>query len=65
LKVPTGELPKYQALSYVWGDATRTETIKIDSIDFQATNNLVAALRNIRESKNSVTLWIDAEPVDT
>ena len=60
LETAAGQIQSYKALSYVWGDAKTTETIKVNGLDFQATTNLVAALRNIRDSKTSVTLWIDA-----
>ncbi|KAM0426437.1 hypothetical protein ACHAPT_008128 [Fusarium lateritium] len=51
---------KYTALSYVWGDANDTSTIMIDGHPFAATKNLVAALEQLRDDSEQVTLWVDA-----
>ncbi|KAK4446770.1 heterokaryon incompatibility protein-domain-containing protein [Podospora aff. communis PSN243] len=53
---------QYFALSYVWGDASDTEIIKVNGHDFHATKNLVAALRQLRVSHSHETgaLWVDA-----
>jgi hypothetical protein len=51
----------YTALSYVWGDANITRTIKVNDVTFEATKNLEAALRELRNSDGVVRiLWIDA-----
>ncbi|KAK3323328.1 heterokaryon incompatibility protein-domain-containing protein [Cercophora scortea] len=63
--------PDFSALSYVWGDANITETITVDGELFQATANLVCALRHLRKrfqegfaAPGNITipprLWIDA-----
>ena len=52
--------PVYEALSYVWGDANLTETISVDGEPFEATTNLVAGLREIRNGPQSDPVWIDA-----
>jgi hypothetical protein len=54
------DLPKYTALSYVWGDATITEEIFVNRCSFSATTNLVSALRHIRKLDGKITLWVDA-----
>ncbi|KAG4435580.1 hypothetical protein IFR05_008926 [Cadophora sp. M221] len=54
------EDPVYDALSYVWGDATVPSTIRVDGHPFEATNNLVAGLRELRKSSHSNLIWIDA-----
>ncbi|KAG0646397.1 Heterokaryon incompatibility protein [Hyphodiscus hymeniophilus] len=49
----------YEALSYAWGNASVTETILVNGNEWQATRNLVAALRQLR-SQEPRTLWVDA-----
>ncbi|KAK4159410.1 heterokaryon incompatibility protein-domain-containing protein [Cladorrhinum sp. PSN259] len=51
--------PQYIALSYVWGNPAATSRITVNGLPFQATINLVAALRQMR-SKEPILLWIDA-----
>ncbi|OCL10562.1 hypothetical protein AOQ84DRAFT_289022 [Glonium stellatum] len=48
---------KYTALSYVWGDPTLTEAIRINGIEWQVTKNLASALRSIR--RRGVGVWSD------
>lgn len=50
------------ALSYVWGDASITEPMMINGHPFQATRNLVAALRDIVSTVHSplTAIWVDA-----
>lgn len=60
------ESPNYQALSYMWGDATHTKTIAVDDIHVEVRENLWSALWHIREhdrlnnTLSNRTLWIDA-----
>lgn len=62
------ETPKYEALSYVWGDATKTESILLNNQERQVTTNLAVALRYLREgtrgTKEPRILWIDALSID-
>ena len=59
------ENPQYEALSYVWGDATRTAPILVNGHEKQATANLVTALRYLRENTHEPRiLWIDAISID-
>lgn len=53
---------EYNALSYAWGDATVTELIALDGINFHVTKNLAAALKVFSESEQTVSspLWVDA-----
>ncbi|KAG4433772.1 hypothetical protein IFR05_010739 [Cadophora sp. M221] len=56
--------PQYEALSYAWGDPSVTTPIYLDGKTFSVTENLEAALVNLRDEslgnpKNRV-LWIDA-----
>ena len=39
---------KFATVSYVWGDPTDTEEIRVNDAPFQATKNLVALLRQLR-----------------
>jgi hypothetical protein len=55
-----GPVPYYEALSYVWGDPTVTESILVDGKEIQATTNLKAALRRLRWVTRARPLWIDA-----
>ena len=52
--------PPFDALSYVWGDPTDTLPIQVGSSPFHATKNLIAALRRLRSSVETRTLWVDA-----
>jgi hypothetical protein len=40
--VTLGNLPPYQALSYVWGDPTITNSIRINNVEVEVTENLAA-----------------------
>ncbi|RSL76654.1 hypothetical protein CEP51_009768 [Fusarium floridanum] len=51
---------EFTALSYTWGDASDTSPITVSGCPFQATRNLVTALRQLQEDDKTVTLWIDA-----
>jgi Heterokaryon incompatibility protein (HET) len=53
-------LPIYEALSYVWGNPKTTRTILLDSISFNVTDNLAAALRRLRKQTKKRVIWIDA-----
>jgi len=58
--------PTYNALSYVWGDATSSNhpknVVLLDNIHFPVTPNLFSALRHLRspETGRYMTLWVDA-----
>lgn len=51
---------KYEALSYVWGDASKKRTITVNDLLFQATENLEVALRHLRYRDRHRVLWIDS-----
>ncbi|KAK3386641.1 heterokaryon incompatibility protein-domain-containing protein [Podospora didyma] len=50
----------FDALSYVWGNAHDTAPIDVGGSSFQATKNLIAALRRLRSSVEPRALWVDA-----
>ncbi|KAI0097878.1 heterokaryon incompatibility protein-domain-containing protein [Nemania sp. FL0031] len=52
--------PRYNALSYTWGDPSRTAPITVNGILIRITINLEAALRAIRNPLKQTCLWVDA-----
>jgi hypothetical protein len=62
--VAFGDMPKYDALSYTWGDGAVKRTIFLNEIRVEVGENLAAALVNIRglelAGEKPRTLWIDA-----
>jgi hypothetical protein len=52
--------PRYEALSYTWGDARNRQDILINGKFSTITENLGVALRYIRQKDASRTLWVDA-----
>jgi len=52
--------PSYEALSYVWGDATKLKRIDVCKHAFYVTENLEIALRNLRLRNKLRVLWVDA-----
>ena len=55
------QCPKYEALSYTWGEPDRIEKVIVEPANhyIRATSNLYRALLDLRR-KEPVTLWIDA-----
>ncbi|KAL8668607.1 MAG: hypothetical protein Q9168_006769 [Polycauliona sp. 1 TL-2023] len=51
---------EYEALSYVWGEATLTHMIFINGHHVSVTQNLVQCLHQIRHVSKPRRLWIDA-----
>jgi len=51
---------EYDALSYMWGDPTKTRIIRIDGHDTGIAENLFLALNDIRQTKTPLVIWIDA-----
>jgi hypothetical protein len=60
LSVSNFNTASYQALSYCWGNAKDTGPVKVNHANFQATKNLIAALRRLRHETNDVIIWVDA-----
>ncbi|KAK0702104.1 heterokaryon incompatibility, partial [Lasiosphaeria miniovina] len=50
----------YEALSYVWGDPAKTESMTLNGMTFGLSANLKDALINLRERDTERTLWVDA-----
>ncbi|KAE9376096.1 HET-domain-containing protein, partial [Stipitochalara longipes BDJ] len=58
--VKLSENPKYEALSYAWGQETDCKDIQIDSKVRLVRNNLWFALKYLRKRGVQRILWIDA-----
>jgi hypothetical protein len=54
----------YEALSYVWGNSETKPRIFIHTCSFDVTNNLHAALLELRNHSMERILWIDAICID-
>ncbi|KAH7076615.1 heterokaryon incompatibility protein-domain-containing protein [Paraphoma chrysanthemicola] len=54
------ENPQYEALSYVWGTPGNRGTMLLSGHVFTLYENLDAALRRLRRTNKTRTLWIDA-----
>ncbi len=52
--------PKFEALSYTWGSPGKTCDISLNGKSFRVQENAEAALRRVRRTKESRTMWIDA-----
>ncbi|KLO85755.1 Uncharacterized protein LW93_14373 [Fusarium fujikuroi] len=52
-------LPKFTALSYVWGEGTRHK-IACNGCDIKITQSCYEALASLRESCRPLTIWVDA-----
>ncbi|RSL50395.1 hypothetical protein CEP54_011967 [Fusarium duplospermum] len=52
--------PKYEALSYAWGDPTDRLPIEVDGERKSITVNLYHALRRLRYPQDERRLWVDA-----
>ena len=52
--------PEYEALSYVWGDASVQRVILFDGMPFPVTANLAIALHHLRLPNTARRIWVDA-----
>ncbi|KAG4442145.1 hypothetical protein IFR05_002358 [Cadophora sp. M221] len=52
--------PQYEALSYVWGDSSRTEEISCEGCPMTVTVSLHGALRHLRSETVERIIWADA-----
>jgi hypothetical protein len=58
--VSLDDKPRYEAVSYVWGDASMRQEIVVDSKSLLVTVNLHTALRYLRWKDRPRVLWADA-----
>ncbi|KAI0465532.1 heterokaryon incompatibility protein-domain-containing protein [Xylaria cf. heliscus] len=54
----------YEAVTYVWGDLSRTRTVLCDEGIIFVTENCFDAMRHLRWQKKPRSLWIDAICID-
>ncbi|KAK3941792.1 heterokaryon incompatibility protein 6, OR allele [Diplogelasinospora grovesii] len=54
----------YEALSYVWGDASALTPIQVNGDTLRIGKNLRSALLNLRLTDTPRTLWVDAVCID-
>jgi hypothetical protein len=54
------EVLSYEALSYVWGEERKRDSINLDGICFPVTHNLAEALTSLRLPNHDRMLWVDA-----
>ena len=52
--------PTYEALSYVWGDASLRRWIHLKKSNFDVSKSLEVALRHLRHEDSERVMWIDA-----
>ncbi|KAI1036460.1 hypothetical protein LB503_003341 [Fusarium chuoi] len=70
IMVPIDATPKYEALSYTWGDASSAERIDMTTHgsatrqQFSVTSNCFSALKRLRYREKTRVLWIDALAID-
>lgn len=54
------ENPRYEALSYTWGDIQNQECVHVDGKRFSIRRDLYRALKHFRHETETCVLWIDA-----
>ncbi|KAJ5062687.1 heterokaryon incompatibility protein-domain-containing protein, partial [Bipolaris maydis] len=54
------DYPKFQAISYVWGDTTNKLSITVDGKYLAVTQNVVTGLQRLRATGETLALWLDA-----
>lgn len=59
-----GTVCHYTALSYVWGDGAKLETISVNGLPCKVTVNLHSALLDLRDPTWTLWLWVDAVCID-
>ena len=60
IKIDSETRQDYEALSYTWGSAENPSTMILNGQRYSITQNLEAALRQLRDTKHARDLWIDA-----
>ena len=55
-----GSNPKYDAISYCWGEKTGTGSIILNGATVEVPNSAAGVLRHFRPASGTHTLWIDA-----
>ncbi|KAI1124831.1 heterokaryon incompatibility protein-domain-containing protein [Nemania abortiva] len=60
----SSNVPQYEALSYAWGSRESSDRVFIKHSEINVTQNLSAALKNLRYPDASRHMWIDALCID-
>ncbi|OAL47413.1 HET-domain-containing protein [Pyrenochaeta sp. DS3sAY3a] len=60
VEVSFAQIPKYFALSYMWGDMSITKSILVDGKRFEVGESLFGALKYFRNGAYSLPIWADA-----
>ncbi|KAF2460245.1 heterokaryon incompatibility protein-domain-containing protein, partial [Lineolata rhizophorae] len=60
LHFPLASVPLYEAISYAWGDPSKTQTIIVDGRPYATTTKVLEILRGMASPESSRLLWIDA-----
>ncbi|RBR25721.1 uncharacterized protein FIESC28_01474 [Fusarium coffeatum] len=58
--VAFGDRPKFDALSYMWGDGKAERSITVNGVDYGVRQNLWDALHYLRKHVPNTDYWIDA-----
>ena len=64
IQCPKEELPRYQAISYTWGQKTQSHLIWIKNQPLRIPANAHEVLHRLRRRKKSRCLWIDSICID-
>ncbi|VUC32704.1 unnamed protein product [Clonostachys rosea] len=59
-----GDYPEYEAISYAWGDKTRSCQVVLDGAKCNITASLFSALKHFRKPSEARILWADALCID-
>ncbi|KAJ9641558.1 hypothetical protein H2199_005528 [Coniosporium tulheliwenetii] len=62
--VSLDDKPEYDAILYVWGDATQRQMIHVNGQDMHVTLSLFLGLRRFRDESKEHPLWVDAVCID-
>jgi len=57
-------LPKYETISYVWGDATLRSTVHVNHEKLEIPSSAAAVLRRMRDTQCERIVWIDSLCID-
>jgi len=64
ITIELSKAPTYEALSYLWGDASVAENVVLNDSEITVTKNLHTCLRVLRNRNDVGYLWIDAICID-
>ncbi|ETN37926.1 uncharacterized protein HMPREF1541_07549 [Cyphellophora europaea CBS 101466] len=62
--VALNSIPRFEALSYMWGPSEPQRTLHVNNQDFLLRPNIHAFLRRLRHASTPRVLWLDAVCID-